>query len=224
MHNALSFIQLDFITVKPYFTLKNCFIFSMLALIMSINSGTGASAIAILMFSSTLYISYPFAVCEQNGIDALYITLSIQRSTVVLGRYLFALVLNACAGLIAYVLSFAAVSLAQKGFNALESFAITSVMFLLCSIVQAVQLPVYFKLGYAKAKLLAYMPFLALALISLVISNSLKDSRFLSQANGLFGWFSSNLFMTVLCGGIIWLGIMIVSYRASLAYYGKRDF
>lgn len=224
MNKALSFIRLDFITVKPYFTFKNLFIFSGVALIMLISSGASASAIAMLMVYAALYVSYPFAVGEQNGIDALYTTLSIKRSTVVLGRYLFALIIDVCAGVLSYAFSFAALTIMQKDFNALESLVITLVMLLLYSVVQAVQLPIYFKLGYAKAKLLAYLPFIGLALVTLVITNFLKNSFSLQQITDFFGWFAANPLMSALIATVIWIGIMIISVQVSLSYYSKRDF
>jgi hypothetical protein len=39
-------------------------------------------------------VTYPFAVGEKNGIDSLYIFLGINRETVVIGRYLYALVID----------------------------------------------------------------------------------------------------------------------------------
>ena len=224
MNRALSFVRLDFITVKPYFTLKNLFIFSAVALLMIIISGASASAIAILMFYAALYAIYPFAVGEQNGIDALYTTLSIKRSTVVLGRYLFALLVDVCAGLLAYIFSFAVLTIMQKDFNALESLIVTLILLLLYSIIQAVQLPLYFKLGYAKAKFLAYLPFIGLAFIALAITNFLKDSFSLSQISDFLGWFTANPLTAVLCGLAVWLGIMVISYQTSLSHYLKRDF
>lgn len=224
MNKALSFIRLDFITVKPYFTLKNLILFFGVALIMLISSGTSTSAIAMLMVYAAIYVSYPFAVGEQNGIDALYTTLSIKRSTVVLGRYLFALVIDVCAGLLAYAFSFAALTVMHKDFNPLESLVITLVLLVLYSIIQAAQLPIYFKLGYAKAKLWAYMPFIGLALIALVVPNLLKDSFSLSEISNFFGWFAENPLIAVLFGTVIWVGIMVISYQTSLSYYSKRDF
>lgn len=224
MNKALSFIWLDYITVKPYLTLKNLIIFIVVALIMIINSGVSASAIGILMVYSALYVTYPFAVGEKNGIDALYTTLSIKRSTVVLGRYLFALVVDICSGLFAYILSFALLTVLQKDFNAWESLLITLVMFLVYSVLQAIQLPIFFKLGYTKAKFSAYLPFVGFPLVILVFTNFLKDTFSIEQVADFFEWFAANPLIAVLFGAIIWLGLMVISYQTSLAYYNKREF
>lgn len=224
MNKALSFIRLDFITVKPYLTLKNLIIFIVVALIMIINSGVSASAIGILMVYSALYVTYPFAVGEKNGIDALYTTLSIKRSTVVLGRYLFALVVDICSGLFAYILSFALFTVLQEGFNAWESLLITLVMFLVYSVLQAIQLPIFFKLGYTKAKFFSYLPFVGFPLVILVFTNFLKDTFSIEQVADFFEWFAANPLIAVLFGAILWLGLMVISYQTSLGYYDKREF
>ena len=224
MNRVMSFVHLDFITVKPYFAMKNLAIFSGVALSMLISSGTSIGAISMLMMYAALYASYPFAVGEQNGIDALYTTLSIKRSTVVLGRYIFAIIIDVCAGLLAYIFTFIVLTIMQKDFNAAESFLSTIVILLIYSVIQAVQLPIYFKLGYAKAKLLAYLPFIGLAFIVVVGTNFIQDRFSASQIRNFFGWFVENpLIATILCT-VIWGGIMVISYQISLSYYRKRDF
>lgn len=223
MHKALSFVRLDFITVKPYFTLKNLIIFSVLPLVFVISFDTGATAIGMFMMLATMYVSYPFAVGEQNGIDTLYPTLSIKRGTVVLGRYLFALVFDLCAGILAFIYSFAALTVMGRNFDALESLAVTLVLFIVFSIIQAIQLPIYFKLGYAKAKLLAYLPFIGFFVVAFVLNSLLADGL-INQATAFFEWIVANPIMTAALTVAIWLGIMIISYQISLALYKKRDF
>lgn len=224
MNKTLSFIRLDFITIKPYLTLKNFIIFIALALIMIISSGQSASGIGIIMVYSAMYVTYPFAVGEKNDIDALYNTLSIKRSTVVLGRYLFALVVDLCSGIFTYSLSYLIMTLLQKDFNAQETMLVTFVMFLVYSVLQAVQLPIFFKLGYTKAKFFAYLPFVGLPLAVLIFTNLLKDTVSVEQVANLLGCFTTNPLIAVIFGAMTWLGLMAISYQISVSYYTKRDF
>lgn len=224
MNKVLAFIRLDFITVKPYLTWKNLIIFSMVALIMIFSSGSSASAIGILMALAALYVSYPFAVGEKSGIDALYITLSIQRGVVVLGRYLFALIIDICAGIFAYGFTLVVLTIMKKSFNVEEALLTIVAMFVVFSVLQAVQLPIFFKLGYTRAKILAYLPFLAFPLLILLFAKLLKDTISMEQITSFLAWFAANPVIVVLLGAVIWFGLMVISYRASLAYYDKRDF
>jgi len=224
MNKAMSFIRLDFITVKPYLTLKNLIIFFGVTLYMTIVSSNATGAIGILMAFAALYASYPFAIGEKSSIDVLYTTLSIKRDTVVLGRYLFALSLDLFAGLFALTLSFVVLTIMQKGFSLIESLLTVFALFFVFSIIQAVQLPIYFKLSYTKAKFLAYLPFLVLPLMILSFTNFLSDIFSAEWINGLLDWFSANTLATALAVGGIWLVIMGVSYKISLSFYRKRDF
>lgn len=224
MNRILAFTRLDYITIKPYLTKKNLLIFAAVALIMLFSSDSSASAIGILMFYASIYAGYPFAVGETSGIDSLYTVLSIERKTVVSGRYLFILVLNICFGLLAYIFSFIGSLLLQKEFNSREALMVTIVVFLVYSIIQAIQLPIYFKLGYTKAKFIAYLPFIGLFLLFMGFSGLVKKLELQKQAGNLFAWFSGNPELSAFFGIASWLVIFGISYSVSLAYYKKRDF
>ncbi|MCL2164526.1 MAG: ABC-2 transporter permease [Oscillospiraceae bacterium] len=224
MNKTLSFVRLDFITVKPYLTLKNLIIFVGAAVFMILTNYGASSSIGILMVLAALYASYPFALGEKSNIDVLYATLSIKRKIVVLGRYLFALTLDISSGLFAYIISFVLLTALQRNFNSIETLVTVFVLFLLFSIIQAIQLPIYFKLGYMKAKLLAYLPFFALPLVIMLFSNFSKDFFAIEWVVGLLEWFAANLAVTALVGVVVWLVIMALSYRVSLSFYSKRDF
>ena len=223
MSKILAFVKLDLITIKPYLTIKNLIVFTALAFIMVFSTGTSGSAIGILMVLGALYVSYPFAVGEKNGIDALYATLPLSRGTVVLGRYLFALLVNICAGLLAIILPLAVMLAMQKDINVREALIITSVVFIIFSVLQAFQLPIYFKLGYAKAKFATYVPFVGFPLVVLGFTTLLKNIG-IAPPTFILEWFGANPAIAFLLGAAVWFAIMVVSYKLSLAFYRKRDF
>jgi hypothetical protein len=170
-------------------------------------------------------------VGEQNNIDALYATLSLKRNTVVSGRYLFSLIINISYGLISYVFSFAVMTVMQKDFDIWESFIYTVIMAVICSIVQAVQLPMLSKLGYMKVKFLTYLPLAGIPLAIILFSTILKNVTSPEQANDLlerltdlFDWFAGNPVIAVTVIAVIWLAIMALSYKISISGYNKREF
>jgi len=224
MNKALSFIRLDFITVKPYLTAKNLCIFVGVALIMLVVNNSAVGAIGLIMAFAALYASYPFAIGEKSNIDVLYTTLSIKRNTVVLGRYLFALTLDIFAGLSTFVLSFAVLEVMQQGIDVIETLVTIPILFLIFSVIQAVQLPIYFKLNYTKAKFLAYMPFVVLPLAIMAGARSFAGILSSAQIKGVFERLAGSIPAAALVGGAIWLAIMAISYRISLLFYVKRDF
>jgi hypothetical protein len=224
MTKALKFARLDFITVKPYLTYKNILIFIAVALIMIYTSSASENAIGIIMVFATIFASYPFSIGEKNDIDALYVTLSINRGAVVLGRYLYALIIDILSGFFAYALSFAVLSALGKGFDAAGSMTALIIISAVFSIIQAIQMPVYFKLGYNKAKFLIYIPLIAFPMIIAVLSGILKDIVSLAQVEAALEWAAANMLPAALAAALIWIVIMAVSVKLSLAFYKKRDF
>ena len=221
MNKSIAFVKLDLVTVKPYLTWKNLMIFTAVGLLLVVTSGSGLTAIAMVMAYAALYVSYPFAVGEKNGIDALYVTLSIKRNTVVLGRYLFMLFVDIVAALFAYAFACLVLTVMQKEFNALETLLVTGGLFWAYSLIQTVQLPIYFKLGYAKAKAIAYLPFVGLPLAVILLSSFLKSHLPMEQ---VLDYFASNPIMIALIVAGVWTVAMLLSFRVSIIGYNKRDF
>ena len=227
MTRLYSFVRLDFITVKPYLTIKNLLIYIGIALFMLIPTDSTAGTCGILMALGAQYASYPFAIGEKNNMDVLYATLSISRDTVVLGRYLFALTLDILMASFAFGISLIVLTVMQRGFNVPEFSLTILLLFMVFSLTQAIQLPIYFKLGYTKAKFLAYLPFIVFPLVIVMLPQFFRafvDVFSLERIRALAEWLIKNRLSAALAGGAIWLVIMLVSYKVSVSRYRQRDF
>jgi len=216
---------LDFLTVKPYLTPKNLCIYAGVLLFLTFVGNAGSAMGMGLMFGA-LFVSYPFALGEKSNMDALYTTLSLGRRMVVTGRYLFALALDVCVVAAMSVLTMAltlAKGEAAWGAAALETLLAAAAIFAVTVVIQALQLPVYFKLGYARAKLLSLLPFFALmAGFVSVTAIAGKQSAFSSRLSNLWDSLHSGWVLALAALGIIL--IVLVSYGLSVAFYRKREF
>lgn len=225
MSKAISFVRLDFITVKSYLTIKTLVIMIAAPLFMLISTGVSTMSISMFMVFAALYISYPFAIGDKNSMDALYQTLSITRNTVVIGRYLFTLTFDVCAGIIGIVVTYIMAAATQTQISYIEAMLTLLTVFAVVTIIEAFQLPIYFKLGYEKAKFAAYLPFIGVWLVAFAIMKFIpEDVSLPEQIDNIFGWISSNPYIAALMAAVMWFGIMIISYQTSLSYYKKRDF
>lgn len=222
MNRALKFARLDFTTIKPYLSLKNMLIFLFIFAFIGYSSGNSSTMIGMMMMYATLYVSYPFAVGDKNGIDTLYCTLPISKKDVVIGRYVFSLLLNLIVGAIAFIAS-ALLMTTRGGFNGQETFMVVLLCVALFTTVQAIQLPIYFKLGYAKAKLLAYLPFIAFPAIIVMISAYLGEKNMMRYLESIFSQIQANIFITALIAAVIWGLVMSVSGMLSYRFYRKRE-
>ena len=226
MNKLKSFVRLDFMTVKPYFTVRIMLIFTVLAFALTAITGNISSAIGVGVMLGPMFISFPFAVGEKTNMDALYVILSIGRKTVVLGRYVFALSLNICVVIFSFIFAMAGLFTARAanfGNRAGEAFWLVILLAALVAVIEAIQLPIFFKLGYAKAKFFSLVPFFVImtgwsAFVSMGITGEFMDN--------IAGFFTNTLGAAgiVASAVLILLLLIFVSYRLSLSFYKKREF
>jgi len=223
MNKVMNFVKLDFMTIKPYLTLKNLFIVLGVATFLAYSNKSVMAPLSMVIAFITLYMSYPFAVGEQNGIDPLYITLGLDRSTVVLGRYLWAFFMNVIGLILGSIISIALALILDLPIILSEYVLILLVVLMIFTIVQALQIPLYFKLGYAKAKLVAYLPFLLLSVIVIIAVNAGKSIPF-EKLEAVLHFIETNQIVVAGAALLIWTGIMYLSFSFSSRWYKKREF
>lgn len=223
MPSLFAMARLDYLTVKPYITVKKLLIIGAITFMLQLSTGNSAAAVGIVMIPCMQYISYPFSLAERDGLDTLYATLSLQRHIVVWGRYLFAFLLNLCSGAITFGLVAGLSALLQKSVNFTEMFLTTVIILGFYSVIQAIQLPMYFKSGYAKAKFAVYLPLAGLPAIIMVFSKFLDTSAIRDLLSGLLVWIQTERLAAACLAGLLWLALMGVSGCISIAFYRKRD-
>ena len=224
MSKALSFVRLDFITVKPYITTKNLLILLVAVVALSFNNTGSGVLIGIIMAFALMYSSYPFAIGEKNGIDQLYSTLPMSKRSVVLGRYGFVLAFDVMSGVAACIFSFAFQTILRQTFSLYETLLTVLLLFVIYTFFQAIQLPIYFKLGYAKAKFLAYMPIAVFPLVAVAVGSRFSKVDWVGLVDSMLLWVSYNKLLAIAIITIIWITIMFVSYNISFGFYKKREF
>jgi len=224
MDKLVSFVKLDFMTVKPYFTVRNLSLFAIIALFISAVSGNFSVGVGLGMMLAINFISYPFAIGEKSNMDALYTTLSADRKLVVLGRYVFSLALNLCS--IVFYIAVGAAGTIAAGIigvktNVGNPFTIILMVFTFAIVIQSVQLPIYFKMGYAKAKFFAMAPYIIIMTVFVVIT-AMANARNASTV------ISDNDLEKAMAYAPFWalalIPVAYVSFRMSSAFYKKREF
>jgi len=222
MKSTLSFVRLDLITIKPYLTIKNFLIFGISALFVVYGTKTSVTALGILMGFGTLYITYPFAVGEKNGIDSLYVFLGINRNTVVIGRYVYAFVINLAFCLFALVITLAVSLIMRYPFSFTDNILILIILFFFFSFSQFFQIPIYFKLGFSKARLLAYVPFLLIPLVVVFVGQLYP--LFMDKLDSFLLWITNNPIIIIGFVLLFWLVSLFISIHLSQKFYQKREF
>ncbi len=217
MKDIKKIVNLDYISIKPYFTLKNLIIMICLYLVYFFITSNPLTANSAILIFSIVYSSYPFLIGEEAGIDSLYRIFGIKSEKVVIGRYVFALLLFIFALLISIVFSTIFSFFVETA--DIREFLATSLAYLLVYLVFiSLKYPLYFKFGYKKAKSISALTFVLIGLLSFLVM-ALKDSL-----NDLFLFMENNIFMTLLISLLLVLLIVFISIKVSQKLYKKRDF
>ncbi len=163
---------------------------------------------------ASMMISAPFLGDERGRLETLYGVLPLSRSDVVGGRALAIVVYYLVASVIAVVMT-AVVGVVRGSIVPLELMGVAlAVSFAFIGLAMSVQLPVLFRVGYSRGRLVAYAP-------ALIVAGVL----WLNEATGAFELGGLSFPVPVVLAAGIALGVMGVVVGALLASraYGRRE-
>lgn len=221
MNKVLSFIGLDMRLMKPY--MKSAAVMLGLGIVLGIVLKAGEMVLSMSTVMLLLVMQYPFAVAEKGKLDTLYGTLTVDRKTVVTGRYLFA-VLFALAGVI---ISFACSILITYALSKEVDF--TAYAFIMCLIfsvflvVIGFQFPVYFKYGFTKGRMFAYIPLFAVFILIAVVPLLGNMFNLNMTLEGMFKNLINHAVISCLVSLAIGIAVLIVSCFISYRIYERKD-
>jgi len=209
------------ITKLDFFTMKSQFIVYLSLVLVVIMYGFMGSSVTILCITGAWFValmsSNIFAIQEKNNLNRLYGSVSVSLNDIVLGRYVFVF-LN-------YIISFFVVIVLHSGFALYQNIGLEltdimlgfSVSFLVFSTITGIQMPMFFKMGYTKAKIWSMVPFAAVMVLVVVPS-------FVSELSGVIEFMQSNQSILVVVGILASCIIQFLSYQIAVVAYrkGKR--
>lgn len=220
MNKVLSFVQLDLRIIKPY--LKSVALILALGIFMVFMFQSVDFILTYFIMMLIIYTSYPFVIGEKNNLDILYSTLSLDRKTIISGRYIFVLLFALGGIVLSFFSSWIMSAILRQEFESVSMLTISALMFCAFSFVVGFQYPIYFKFGYTKAKMIALIPMFAMfALIVFVptMANLMGFEITLTDLfSGILGFPAASI-LGFFFGGLVLLGISgVISYKL---YKGK---
>lgn len=214
MSNIFNMARLDFYTLKSQTAMY--FIIPVIAVFFSM---TG-SPLSVLEFTAAWLVllvnTNLFAIQEKYGLERLYSSLSLDKKSVVLGRYISTTINYLFAFLVVVIIG-VIMSFVQGRANPvdgiIEGFCLSLLAFTLIS---AIQLPIYFGAGYTKGRILSMIPFVVI--MGFVILQSLFEKlesvmqSILAFGNGVY-----------VISFIVSVVVMLMSYYIAVLCYKKRQ-
>lgn len=214
MNGAFRIAKLDFFTMK-----SQAVLYVIMVLIVSMFSIMDSSIIVSFItgaWFTALMASNIFIIQEKNNLNRLYGSVSVELKDIVLGRYIFAFS-NYVISLVTVIAVSLIVSLFRDMFidvsNILLGFSLSLLIF---SIITGIQMPLFFKLGYTKAKMWAVVPFLVVMLLVIIPSFITVLSTFIQSV-------MSNQSMIIAVGIVVSCVVQLISYKIAVIAYRKRN-
>lgn len=210
-------IKLDIISIKPYFTLKNLLIMTVLAFVNMRLMDSPSMIISITMIFAMLYSSYPFLIGENSGIDGLYRIFGINPKDVVIGRFTLAgliYIATSIIGIIYYIL----LTLVSDLVFTKEIFLFILTNFLVYGLITSIQYPIFFKYGYTKAKTFAFLPIFIIGILGMLGGFLIED------LDSVFNFIDSHIELFLGISIIVVIIVILLSIILSIKFYKRRDF
>ena len=213
MTGSLKMAKLDFITMKSQFAGY----LSLVAIVLLF--GFMQSSVTVLCVTGAWFValmsSNIFAIQEKNNLNRLYGSVSVNMKDIVLGRYIF-IFLNYTFSFLAIIVIYTAFALFQNKPLEVTDFILGfSLSLLVYSAITGVQIPLFFKMGYTKAKVWSLVPFIGVMAVVVIPS-------FVSGVASVMQVFISNRSVLTICGILASGVIQYISYRVSVIAYRKR--
>jgi hypothetical protein len=215
MSGYLKIAKLDFLTIKSQLSLffpllMMLVMFGIMGSTFTIMSFLGAGFIALLA-------THIFSVQEKNNLDRFYGSVSVNLSDIVLGRYFFVICQYVSVVGVVTLIHICSAFFHNTTFGFFDFMLGFSFSFFIFAFIIGIILPVFFKMGYTKAKIWALIPILAVSIlfgISPFVS-FLREIIELVQSN------QSVLIIGSLTAGCI---ILLISYKLAVIAYRKRKY
>jgi len=230
MSKLKAFLKLDFMTIRPYIKKKDIILPALYILFVLFGMGTVSAMTVVFMgrFVCTVITGKAFNATEKVNMDTLYSSLAIDRKTAVLGRYISTLLLNVAVTTVIIALTVISVFAAGMFGNDMDIANLHwMAIFLvpLFMVVQAIELPILFRVGYSKASIVTMMPMMllgmgVLAAVAFGNMGAIREFDF-AESYAFTSLFNVSTMLVILAVGVV---VTAVSYMLSVKFYKQREF
>ena len=170
MSNIWKSAKLDFSLVKPYVK-TICFTMVLPVVFAAINRSL-LTGISFAMCFIAMTTGYTFSITEKNSMERLYGILPIRKSDMVIGRYIFIIIMGLTALIFSLIAHPVILTILGESISIFDyiSAAVTGIF--LFSLYTVFQLPGYYRFGSIKGRVFMYIPVAGFLITLLLITKS----------------------------------------------------
>ena len=156
MHNIWKSAKLDFSLVKPYVK-TICFTMILPVVFAAVNRSL-LTGISFAMCFIAMTTGYTFSITEKNAMERLYGILPIRKSDMVIGRYIFIIIMGLTALVFSLVSHPVILIILGETVSVFDFMSAAATGIFLFTLYTVFQLPGYYKLGSIKGRVFMYIP------------------------------------------------------------------
>ena len=206
MNRILNATKLDFYAGKS--ALRMTVILLLFAIVIgALTHGPIYTMIFTMVFSVTS-CGAVFSTHEKSHSDKLYGILPLKKSEMIMGRYLYALVIGAAYTVIAGILGCVISQIMVVSLDSFTFWATLMLAFIYFSFAVGVSYPIYLRFSFSKAYVFTMLPMYVIAVLILVLS---KKTNFISNIGQVMRFFTDNQVLIPVFGILIGLILLAVS-------------
>jgi predicted membrane-bound mannosyltransferase len=218
MNRILNATKLDFFAGKS--TLKmTAFLLLFAIAIGALVKGPIYTMIFTMVFAVTSSGSI-FSIHEKSHSDKLYGILPLKKSEMIIGRYLYALIIGAVYVVIAGILGFIMSKIMGDSLDALSYWATLALAFTYFSFAVGISYPIYLKFSFAKAYVFTMLPMYVVAVLMLMLT---KRTNFISNLGQVIRFFTNNQALIPIFGFLIGLILLTASALTANLIYTRKE-
>ena len=215
MSNIWKSAKLDFSLVKPYVK-TICFTMVLPVVFAAINRSL-LTGISFAMCFIAMTTGYTFSITEKNSMERLYGILPIRKSDMVIGRYIFIIIMGLTALIFSLIAHPVILTILGESISIFDYISAAVIGIFLFALYTVFQLPGYYKLGSIKGRVFMYIPVAGFLITLLLITKSP-----VGESKLLFTIFNSPVLLMLLT--IIFVIVMyIVSILVSIKILKNKE-
>jgi len=213
MSNSLKMARLDYFTFKSQIVAYASLVL-MIVLFSIMGSSFVTLAITVSWFVALLSTNI-FAIQEKNELERLYASLSFSLKYMICGRYIFIFVNYVLAMFLSIFIGILISITQNRNIDYADVILGIFISLFVFTIITGIQIPIYFRLGYTKARVWSMIPFVSIMAIFILPSFIDAFSNLIAEL------IKHQIILGIICF-IVSFVILPVSYRLSIICYQKR--
>ncbi len=218
MNRIINAAKLDFHTAES--VLRTGMVAIVVPILIGIVAQYPAMSVVLTVVFATYLGGSVFSTHEKNHSDKLYGILPLKKTEMIVGRYLYGLIIGVVSAVIAGILGTVIAHIANATMDGLTFWGALAGAFIYYCLTVSVSYPIYFQFSFAKAYIFTMLP-MYLILLGAILA--MRRTNIMSSLGQFLRFFTGNLVLLPIFGVLIGLILLVISAVIANLIYTRKE-